>query len=95
MERIVSPAFRPARSAADCGATAEIEVGVRGSPYTEKKVAKMPIATRKLVSGPARTIRKRCQTAFDWKVLARSSAGSAIHSALGWLAGFMSPANLT
>jgi hypothetical protein len=29
-----------------------------------KNAMKMPIATRKLVSGPAKTIRKRCQTGF-------------------------------
>ena len=38
---------------------------------------------------------KRCQTGFAWKVLARSSAGSASHSSLGVEAGFMSPANFT
>ena len=49
----------------------------------------------KLIIGPAATMIARCHTGFTWNVCARSVAGSDSHSALGVLAGFMSPAKRT
>jgi hypothetical protein len=57
--------------------------------------ARITIATRKLVSGPAATISARCHSGLAWKVRARSSSGNDNQASLGWLAGFMSPANWT
>ncbi len=56
---------------------------------------KATMANRKLVSGPAATMMKRCQTGLAWKVWLRSSAGRASHSSVGVEAGFMSPLNFT
>ena len=53
------------------------------------------MATAKLTKGPAATTIARCHTGFAWKVLLRYSGGSDSHSALGTLAGFMSPAKRT
>ena len=59
-------------------------------------IMKATIANRKLVTGPAATMMKRCQSGLAWKVCARSAGGQRQpFVATAWLAGFMSPANLT
>ena len=88
------PAAIPAAAAAAVRLTIAPTTLVRGVPTKAKKAAKIMIASRKLATGPASTIRKRCHTGRSWKARSRSSGGMLFESA-GLLAGLMSPTNFT
>ena len=75
------------------GVGAPVPMGIVAAAGINPREIRM--AAAKLIAGPAATMIARCHTGLAWKVRARSSGGSESQAASGWLAGFMSPANLT
>ena len=74
-------------AAARCSAATLPTTFVRGVPTSEKKAAKIRIASRKLAAGPARTTRNRCHTGRTWKARDRAVRRESSSRSAGSLAG--------